>query len=127
MDWVYNYFDNLLPDNAEIRQRIISRYQANSTQPFDLLSAVGRDCVGALQLLAQGVCPENVKALEYKPLSAQSLNKILKGYLSNIPLGMIENEQDFRISVAGAQEKTALLKINEQWCLEYLEYLTFTK
>ena len=111
-DVVYNYFDNLLPDNAEIRQRIISRYQANSTQPFDLLSAVGRDCVGALQLLAQGVCPENVKALEYKPLSGQSLNKILKGYLSNIPLGMIEDEQDFRISVAGAQEKTALLKVN---------------
>jgi len=116
-DVVYNYFDNLLPDNAEIRQRIISRYQANSTQPFDLLSAVGRDCVGALQLLAQGVSPENVKVLEYKLLSAQSLNKIFKGYLSNIPLGMIEDEQDFRISVAGAQEKTALLKINDKWCL----------
>jgi len=35
----------------------------------------------------------------------------------HMPLGMIEEEQDFRISVAGAQEKTALLNINHQWCL----------
>lgn len=118
-DVVYNYFDNLLPDNLEIRQRILSRYPASSTQPFDLLSAIGRDCVGALQLLPQDKSPENIKALDYKELSKESLNKILKGYQSNIPLGMIEDEEDFRISVAGAQEKTALLNINDKWCLPY--------
>ncbi|NMU52584.1 HipA domain-containing protein, partial [Vibrio parahaemolyticus] len=31
--------------------------------------------------------------------------------------GMLEEEDDFRISVAGAQEKTALLRFNEQWCI----------
>ncbi|MGB5445509.1 MAG: type II toxin-antitoxin system HipA family toxin [Psychromonas sp.] len=116
-DVVYNYFDNLLPDNSEIRQRIVARYQASSTQPFDLLSMIGRDCVGAVQLLPQGIKPENIKALDYKLLSFQELSKIIKGYQSNMPLGMIEEEQDFRISVAGAQEKTALLNIKEQWCL----------
>ena len=30
---------------------------------------------------------------------------------------MIEDEEDFRISIAGAQEKTALLFMDEQWCL----------
>jgi len=116
-DVVYNYFDNLLPDNPEIRQRIITRYQASSSLPFDLLSMIGRDCVGALQLLTKGIKPEHVKALDYKILSADQLNKIVTGYRANMPLGMIEDEQDFRISVAGAQEKTALLNINGQWCL----------
>ena len=31
---LYNFFDNLLPDNTEIRNRIVSRYNANSNQPL---------------------------------------------------------------------------------------------
>lgn len=116
-DVVYNYFDNLLPDNLEIRQRIITRYRSNSSLPFDLLSSIGRDCVGALQLLPKGIKPINVKNLEHKVLSDKELNQIISGYLADMPLGMIEEEQDFRISIAGAQEKTALLNINQQWCL----------
>ena len=116
-DVVYNYFDNLLPDNLEIRQRIITRYRSNSSLPFDLLSSIGRDCVGALQLLPKGIKPTNVKNLEHKVLSDKELNQIISGYLADMPLGMIEEEQDFRISIAGAQEKTALLNINQQWCL----------
>lgn len=118
-DAVYNYFDNLLPDNLEIRQRVVARYQANSTQPFDLLSMIGRDCVGALQLLPLGAKPDNVKGLSYKSLSVSELSDILQGYQSNTPLGMIEDEDDFRISIAGAQEKTALLKIAGNWCLPF--------
>jgi serine/threonine-protein kinase HipA len=54
-DVVYNYFDNLLPDNSEVRPRIVARYQAGSSLPFDLLSMIGRDCVcGALQLSPKG-------------------------------------------------------------------------
>lgn len=48
---VYNYFDNLLPDSRAIRDRIVARYDAASTEPFDILAAVGRDCIGAVQLL----------------------------------------------------------------------------
>ncbi|MCU8083637.1 HipA N-terminal domain-containing protein [Shewanella sp. SM23] len=58
---VYNFFDNLLPDSPEIRQRILARYQASSTQPFDLLTKVGQDSVGALQLVPQGIEPEDIK------------------------------------------------------------------
>lgn len=53
-DEAYNFFDNLLPDNPEVRNRVVARYQADSTQPFDLLSCIGQDSVGALQLVAQG-------------------------------------------------------------------------
>ncbi len=116
-DVVYNYFDNLLPDNSEVRQRIVARYQAGSSLPFDLLSMIGRDCVGALQLLPKGEAPLNVKNLEYRALGNEELDKIIMGYRADIPLGMIEDLQDFRISVAGAQEKTALLNIDQTWCL----------
>src|SRR5205807_3806549 len=54
------YFDNLLPDSAEIRSRIRTRFQTRSSDAFDLLTAIGRDCVGAVQLL-----PPNLRSEEH--------------------------------------------------------------
>lgn len=51
---VADYFDNLLPDSEPIRRRIHSRYATPSGDAFDLLAAIGRDCVGAVQLLPEG-------------------------------------------------------------------------
>jgi len=114
---VYNFFDNLLPDNPDIRRRIVARHHADSTQPFDLLAKVGQDSVGALQLVPQGTAVGEIKQIEYKILSQQQLENILAGYLADAPLGMIDAEDDFRISIAGAQEKTALLYLDDQWCM----------
>lgn len=116
---VYNYFDNLLPDSREIRERIVARFQADSTEPFDILTQIGRDCVGAIQLLPHEALPPNVKHIELSPLSEEHIAKILTGYQSKTPLGMLRDEADFRISLAGAQEKTALLFHNGQWCLPH--------
>ncbi|QSX37556.1 type II toxin-antitoxin system HipA family toxin [Shewanella sedimentimangrovi] len=116
-DEVYNFFDNLLPDNPEVRNRIVARHQAVSSQPFDLLAKIGQDSVGALQLVPHGEVPVNVKQIESKALSEADLEKVLKGYLSGIPLGMLREQDEFRISIAGAQEKTALLNLNGQWRL----------
>ncbi|AWB69197.1 serine/threonine protein kinase (plasmid) [Saccharobesus litoralis] len=115
-DIVYNYFDNLLPDLRDIRERIVTRYNAESTQVFDLLSVIGRDCVGALQLMPNGNSNFDHKVIKYKSLTNEEVSAILTGYQSNIPLGMLDPENDFRISIAGAQEKTALLRLdNQQW------------
>lgn len=116
-DEVYNFFDNLLPDNIKVRNRIVARHSAESTQAFDLLAKVGQDSVGALQLVAHGQQALDVKKIESKPLSNNALEKVLKGYQSDIPLGMLADEDDFRISIAGAQEKTALLNLDGQWRL----------
>ena len=48
---VNHYFDNLLPDSDAIRRRLASRFGTATIEPFDLLAALGRDCVGAAQLL----------------------------------------------------------------------------
>jgi serine/threonine-protein kinase HipA len=112
---VENYFDNLLPDNEAIRKRIQARFKIHSGHAFDLLSEIGRDCVGAVQLLESGV-KHSVREMSYKKLSSSQIAKSLENY--NIsPLGMQAENDDFRISLAGAQEKTAFLKMNNKWCL----------
>ncbi|KXZ34443.1 hypothetical protein A0H77_22950 [Vibrio alginolyticus] len=52
-DPVANYFDNLLPDLTSVRQNLQSRYQTPSTHVFDILHAIGRDCVGSLSLVPE--------------------------------------------------------------------------
>lgn len=54
---VFNFFDNLLPDSRLVRQRIMQRFTARSNRPFDLLSHIGRDSVGAITLLAEPLPP----------------------------------------------------------------------
>ncbi|MBW2465504.1 MAG: HipA N-terminal domain-containing protein, partial [Deltaproteobacteria bacterium] len=109
---VSNYFDNLLPDNVTIRERMQRTLRTGTTAPFDLLSAAGADCVGALQL-SQQLDMKPVRAVTATPVAEPEIARILRGY-RQYPLGMIEDD-DFRISIAGAQEKTALLKQDGSW------------
>jgi serine/threonine-protein kinase HipA len=50
-DAVTNYFDNLLPDSDRTRERLSRRFRTKRADAFSLLEAIGRDCVGAVQLL----------------------------------------------------------------------------
>ncbi len=112
---VYNYFDNLLPDNKQIRDRIQSRFKAPTSHPFDLLAAIGMDCVGAVQIVSEQEAPQDVRHIDGEPLSDAQIAQVLKNYRA-APLGMAEDDGDaFRISIAGAQEKTALLWKDDVW------------
>ena len=111
---VANFFDNLLPDSELIRKRIQARFQVSSNNSFDLLSQIGADCVGALQLLTEDIKPD-VEKIQAQPLNDHEIAGLIKNYRS-APLGM-DKENDFCISIAGAQEKTALLWHENQWCL----------
>src|ERR1700675_5071186 len=53
-DPVLAVFENLLPDNDDIRRRVAERSQAGGSDAYSLLGAIGRDCVGALQFLREG-------------------------------------------------------------------------
>lgn len=110
---VINVFDNLLPDSDPIRKRVAERVGADGTDPFSMLTALGHDCVGALQFLPDGTDPGTAGDLTGKPVSDLEVADIIKN-LAATPLGLGEDE-DFRISIAGAQEKTALLRMNGQW------------
>ncbi|MCY1203933.1 Serine/threonine-protein kinase toxin HipA [compost metagenome] len=116
---VRNYFDNLLPDNDNIRRRLATKYQTASTDPFDLLEAIGRDCVGAVQLLKEDDAPQNVDSIEGTPLSDADIEKLLENTVTTTGPGTIMEDEDFRISIAGAQEKTALLRHEGKWLLPH--------
>ncbi|EHS0460984.1 TPA: HipA domain-containing protein [Escherichia coli] len=115
-DAVFNFFDNLLPDSPIVRDRIVKRYHAKSRQPFDLLSEIGRDSVGAVTLIPEDETVTH-PIMAWEKLTEARLEEVLTAYKADIPLGMIREENDFRISVAGAQEKTALLRIGNDWCI----------
>ena len=112
-DVVYNFFDNLLPDNQQIRSRIQSKFQISTNQPFDLLASIGRDCVGAIQIL-EGEIPDFKAEICCEPLNHKQMAAILRGY-QNYPLGMMDSKTEFRISIAGAQEKAAFLYHDGHW------------
>ena len=106
-------FENLLPDNKDIRRRVAERSQAEGTDSYSLLSAIGRDCVGALQFIADGDELTPSDTVQARRMSDAKIAQLLKNLERN-PLGMDE-EDDFRISLAGAQEKTALLYWKKRW------------
>ncbi len=108
------FFDNLLPDSRDIRNRIRQRFQTASTGPFDLLSAIGRDCVGAVQLLPPDQQPVGWDRIEAESLSDEDVERTLREATVATPLGPQEQEH-FRISLAGTQEKTALLHMAGRW------------
>lgn len=113
---VFNFFDNLLPDNRNIRERIAAKFHAKSMQPFDLLYEIGRDCVGALLLLPEGESLPELQVIDGRPLNESTLAAVLESYRSETVFDN-ETDNDFRISIAGAQEKTALLRFENCWQL----------
>lgn len=111
-DLVFNFFDNLLPDNPQIRARIQSKFQAKTSHPYDLLSEIGKDCIGAIGLASSKLDFERHIACE--PLNSEEIANVLQNY-RQAPLGMLNIEDHFRISMAGAQEKAAFLSYNKRW------------
>ena len=110
---VINVFDNLLPDSDAIRKRVAERVGAGGTDAYSLLAALGHDCVGALQFLPDGADPGKPGASDGKSVTDDDIAAIINN-LAAAPLGMGE-DKDFRISITGAQEKTALLRKDGHW------------
>ena len=110
------YFDNLLPDSEAIRRRLQQRFKTASREAFDLLAEVGRDCVGAVQLLPVGETPADVTRIEARPLDDEAVERALIHATAASAWPAQAEDDDFRISIAGAQEKTALLWHEGRWC-----------
>ncbi|MBN2193899.1 MAG: type II toxin-antitoxin system HipA family toxin [Polyangiaceae bacterium] len=109
------FFDNLLPDSEVIRRRLQSRFRLPKADAFDLLAAIGRDCVGAVQLLPGGTTPSRLFEIDVTPLADEKVESMLVGAVSEPALSVGEDD-DFRISIAGAQEKTAFTWHEGRWC-----------
>lgn len=108
-------FDNLLPDSDALRRRVAEKVGAAGTDAYSLLAAIGHDCVGALQFIGDDDHddPGDTATITGETVDDDAIEQLLKG-LAQAPLGL-DREDAFRISVAGAQEKTALLWHEGRW------------
>jgi serine/threonine-protein kinase HipA len=111
------YFENLLPDSKDIRERMARRFNTGSTDAFQLLAEIGRDCVGALEILPAGQVSTGTAPLQAEHLSESQVAQVLRGTTTPNAMGWAADDEEFRISIAGAQEKTALLLREGRWCL----------
>ncbi|MFA5900561.1 MAG: type II toxin-antitoxin system HipA family toxin [Hyphomicrobium sp.] len=114
---VFAVFDNLLPDNEGMRRRVAETAGAQGPDAFSLLAAIGRDCVGALQFLPAGVDPGKAGDVSGRRVNDSVVASIIAN-LDRNPLG-IGDDAEFRIALAGAQEKTALLSLKKKWLVPH--------
>jgi serine/threonine-protein kinase HipA len=116
---VQRYFDNLLPDAKPIRERIARRFRLDSIDAFPLLEAIGRDCVGALQILPEDERLPDVQQIVFRTLGEADVADLLRRTATSDrgPLQAADDRDNaFRLSLAGAQEKAALLWHRKRWC-----------
>ena len=114
-DPVVVVLDNLLPDSEPVRRRVAERVRAEGYDAYSLLAKVGRDCAGALQFLPEGQEPGSAGMLEGREVDDGEIARRIRN-LARVPLG-VDADEEFRISIAGAQEKTALLHWKGKWHL----------
>ena len=103
-DVVAAYFDNLIPDNERILQRMRERFGTRSTT------------AGAIQLVPADEMPDDVQTIDFQPLEDAEVAKLLRD-VSSTERWTPEETEAFRLSIAGAQEKTALLRHEGRWCI----------
>ena len=108
------WFDNLLPDSRAIRERLRTHFRTPSLDAFDLLAAIGRDCVGAVQILKSDVEVDDVRRITSHALTTAEVARRLRASTSTRLFGT-EDDGALRISLAGAQEKIALLQLDGTW------------
>lgn len=65
-------------------------------------------------MLRRSDAAETPNKILFEPLEEKEMSAILRNTQS-YPLGMSDNAEEFRISIAGAQEKTAFLYWNGKW------------
>lgn len=119
-DRVRHYFDNLLPDSEAIRRRLATRFKTEGIEAFELLSAIGRDCVGAVQLLRADEAPADVQRINGSTMSEHDVERLLvQASTGANAFSAMDDEHELRISLAGAQEKTALLWHQGAWLLPH--------
>jgi serine/threonine-protein kinase HipA len=109
------FFDNLLPDSeGEIRKRLAHKF-GTGTRAIELLAEIGKDCVGAIQLFPADAQPPDIHRIEAEVLTDAQVEHLIDTTVTDPAPGQPDDE-DLRISIAGAQEKTALLWHQNHWC-----------
>jgi serine/threonine-protein kinase HipA len=105
-DPVRAFCDGLLPE-GEVRERLAGRLGLSNSNTFGLLEAFGRDCAGALSLVPEDQALSSAASSSVEWLDEAELAARVEA-LPRFPLAD-SPEADIRISLAGAQNKMAVV------------------
>lgn len=102
-----SFFGGLLPENPNMRELLAKKYNININNDFKLLKEIGRDCAGAISFhkIDEPQKLQQLIKVEGKILSFEEL----KEYLKELPYRPYLGK---KLSLAGAQEKTAVCVID---------------
>lgn len=105
------WIENLIPEGDEVRRQWARSFGDVRTDAFTLLSRLGIDAPGAVQIVPAGVKPE--AAGEYRELSQQEIAGRVRR-IKESGVDWIGGEQP-RFSLAGQQAKFALARVGDAW------------
>jgi serine/threonine-protein kinase HipA len=103
MDDAQIFFANLLPE-GKVRKFLSSRLGLSEENDYSLLKALGEDCAGAFKIIPPSESPK-LGSPGYEEISLKKIAKIFKEQ-PIFYLGI--EDQDIRLSLAGAQDKIAV-------------------
>ena len=112
-----DFFENMLPEGPALaRMAVLAGVRPVDT--YGILAAFGRDCAGAVMLLAAGEQAETQDRGGYTPMTPGDLRQVI-GDLDAAPLG-VAPERGFRPSLPGFQRKALLGRAPDgTWQLPY--------
>lgn len=98
------YFSGLLPE-SEVRKVVAKNLGISAKNDFSMLREIGGECAGALSFIVPGQ-EKTLHVQDNKHLTESEFAGILRS-LPQRPL--LAGEKDMRLSLAGAQEKLAII------------------
>lgn len=111
---ITNFMWGLLPDNDIILDEWAKRYKVSARNPFALLTEVGEDCPGAVQLVPPGI--KLSKSEDLIPLTTKEFEQRMRRLKNDPGAGRLAGDSG-QFSLAGAQAKTALYRMKNGWGL----------
>lgn len=112
------FFEGLLPEGEQVRAEVGKKYGINPKNEFSLLKAIGYDCAGAISFDNYEENPCNYKNEFIKISGKIFTNSTLEEYINELPLKpLLTNSDGLRLSLAGAQDKMAVILLNNQVAL----------
>lgn len=113
----FSYFYGLLPE-GNIKKKIAANLHISETSVLKLLKALGGECAGTVSLFnseEKYPIPQikyEFNESNYRLISQEEISTLLQ---NSITVPVVNSIPDYRLSLAGAQEKLALAYINGKW------------
>jgi serine/threonine-protein kinase HipA len=114
---VASFFDHLLPIAPAARGRLQALHGVPALDSFALLSVLGRDCAGAVQLLPDDAVPADVQRVDGEPLDESALARLIDALAAEPGQPATPPLRLPLVALGGERAKTALLWHRGRWWL----------